>query len=66
MYLLIRLDLVKPNGDKIGLAYSPLPKLIQAHARHILINFTPHRRGIELMPHQLIASKTVGVLLLCR
>lgn len=42
-----------------GLAYSPLPKLIQAHARHILISPTQLRRGIELLPHQLIASKMV-------
>jgi len=40
-----------------GLAYSPLPKLIQAHARHILISPAQHRRGIELLPHQLIANK---------
>ncbi|CAA7260168.1 unnamed protein product [Cyclocybe aegerita] len=42
-----------------GLSYSPLPKLIHAHARHILISPTPHRRGIELLPHQLIANKTL-------
>ncbi|GLB33592.1 putative actin family protein [Lyophyllum shimeji] len=41
-----------------GLSYSPLPKLVQAHARHILVTPTPMRRGIELLPHQLIANKT--------
>ncbi|KAF9534416.1 actin-related protein Arp4p [Crepidotus variabilis] len=40
-----------------GLSYSPLPKLIHAHARHVLLNPTQHRRGVELIPHQLIASK---------
>ncbi|KAF8803902.1 actin-related protein Arp4p [Phlegmacium glaucopus] len=41
-----------------GLAYSPLPKLVHAHARHILVNPTPHRpTGIDLLPHQLIANK---------
>ncbi|KAG6886068.1 hypothetical protein C0993_004058 [Termitomyces sp. T159_Od127] len=39
------------------LAYSSLPKLVHAHARHILVNPTPMRRGIELLPHQLIANK---------
>ena len=43
-----------------GLAYSPLPKLVHAHARHILANPTPHRPGgIDLLPHQLIANKMV-------
>jgi len=32
--------------------------LIQAHARHILATPTQQRRGIELIPHQLIANKT--------
>ncbi|KJA24495.1 hypothetical protein HYPSUDRAFT_200384 [Hypholoma sublateritium FD-334 SS-4] len=41
-----------------GLSYSPLPKLIHAHARHLLVSPTSHRRGIELFPHQLIASKS--------
>ncbi|TFK43153.1 actin family [Crucibulum laeve] len=40
-----------------GLAYSPLPKLVHAHARHTLISPTPTRRGIDLYPHQLIANK---------
>jgi len=40
-----------------GLAYSPLPKLVHAHARHILVNPTQHRSGIDLLPHQLIANK---------
>uniref|UniRef100_A0A0W0F8H9 Uncharacterized protein n=1 Tax=Moniliophthora roreri TaxID=221103 RepID=A0A0W0F8H9_MONRR len=41
-----------------GVAYSNLPKLVQANARHILTNPTPSRpRGIELYPHQLIANK---------
>lgn len=40
-----------------GLVSSALPKLVKAHARHILSNPTPLRRGIELLPHQLIANK---------
>ncbi|KAF8450789.1 brg1-associated factor b [Boletus edulis BED1] len=40
-----------------GLVYSALPKLVHAHAKHILANPTPVRRGIELYPHQLIATK---------
>jgi actin-like protein 6A len=40
-----------------GLAYSPLPKLVQAHARHLLVSPTSHRRGIDLIPYQLIANK---------
>ncbi|KAK7060305.1 Actin-related protein 4 [Paramarasmius palmivorus] len=41
-----------------GVAYSPLPKLVQANARHILTNPNPARpSGIELYPHQLIATK---------
>jgi actin-like protein 6A len=31
--------------------------LVHAHARHILANPNPQRRGIELYPHQLIANK---------
>ncbi|KIM64500.1 hypothetical protein SCLCIDRAFT_633828 [Scleroderma citrinum Foug A] len=41
-----------------GLVCSALPKLVHAHAKHILTSPTPQRRGIELYPHQLIASKT--------
>ncbi|EGO27381.1 hypothetical protein SERLADRAFT_460685 [Serpula lacrymans var. lacrymans S7.9] len=41
-----------------GLVSSPLPKLVHANARHILANPTATRAGIELYPHQLIASKT--------
>ncbi|CAK5275750.1 unnamed protein product [Mycena citricolor] len=40
-----------------GLAYSPLPGLVQANARHILSSPTPQRSAIELYPHQLIANK---------
>ncbi|KAF8204956.1 actin-related protein Arp4p [Pholiota molesta] len=40
-----------------GLSYSSLPKLIHAHARHLLLSPTSHRRGIDLIPHQLIANK---------
>ncbi|KAF9485376.1 actin-like protein Arp4p [Pholiota conissans] len=40
-----------------GLSYSALPKLVHAHARHYLISPTSQRRGIDLIPHQLIASK---------
>jgi hypothetical protein len=50
---------LKKNSS--GLAYSPLPKLVHAHARHILVNPTPHRPGgINLLPHQLITNKMVG------
>ncbi|KAF8639990.1 hypothetical protein AX17_001236 [Amanita inopinata Kibby_2008] len=41
-----------------GLSYSQLPTLIHAHARHILTSPMPIRPAIELLPHQLIASKT--------
>ncbi|OJA15304.1 hypothetical protein AZE42_00956 [Rhizopogon vesiculosus] len=40
-----------------GLVSSPLPKLVHAHARHILSNLTPTRRPIDLLSHQLIANK---------
>ncbi|KAG5654458.1 hypothetical protein H0H81_001957 [Sphagnurus paluster] len=39
-----------------GLAYSALPKLVHAHARHVLTG-PPPMRGIDLLPHQLIANK---------
>jgi actin-like protein 6B len=42
-----------------GLVSSALPKLVHAHAKHILTNPTPTRNGIELYPHQLIATKNV-------
>jgi len=41
-----------------GLAYSALPELVHSHAHNILKSPTQHRRGIDLYPHQLIASKT--------
>ncbi|KAH7887939.1 actin family [Phlebopus sp. FC_14] len=41
-----------------GLVFSSLPKLVHAHAKHKLTNPTSTRRGIELYPHQLIATKT--------
>jgi hypothetical protein len=47
------------NLFKQGLSYSSLPKLIHAHARHLLLSPTSHRRGIDLIPHQLIANKNV-------
>ncbi|TFK76120.1 Actin/actin-like protein [Pluteus cervinus] len=40
-----------------GLVYSSLPKLVHAHARHILLSGSMSRPGIELLPHQLISSK---------
>ncbi|KII95776.1 hypothetical protein PLICRDRAFT_96688 [Plicaturopsis crispa FD-325 SS-3] len=40
-----------------GLVSSALPKLVHAHARHVLTAPTHTRRGIDLYPHQLIASK---------
>ncbi|KAF9008686.1 actin-like protein Arp4p [Cyathus striatus] len=41
-----------------GLAYSALPKLVHAQARHILVSPTQTRQGISLFPHQLIANKS--------
>lgn len=41
-----------------GLVYSTLPRLVHAHARHILTTPNQHRRGIDLIPHQLISNKT--------
>lgn len=43
-----------------GLNYSPLPKLVRAHARHTLVTPTSIRHGIALWPHQLITNKMVG------
>ncbi|KAI6099856.1 actin family [Pisolithus thermaeus] len=40
-----------------GLVHSALPKLVHAHAKHILTTATPTRGSIDLYPHQLIASK---------
>ncbi|EPQ59552.1 actin-like protein Arp4p [Gloeophyllum trabeum ATCC 11539] len=40
-----------------GLQYSALPQLVHAHAKHLLTNPTQHRPAIQLLPHQLIASK---------
>ncbi|KAF9563682.1 actin-related protein Arp4p [Agrocybe pediades] len=40
-----------------GLMYSALPKLVQAHSRHLLALPTSNRPGINLTPHQLIANK---------
>lgn len=45
---------------RTGLVYSALPQLVQANAKHVLINKTSTRPGIELYPHQLVASKTVS------
>ncbi|KAF5388200.1 hypothetical protein D9615_000199 [Tricholomella constricta] len=42
-----------------GLSYSTLPQLVHAHARHILVTPTSMRRGVELLPHQLIANKVL-------
>ncbi|KAI0721846.1 actin-like protein Arp4p [Cerioporus squamosus] len=47
-----------------GLQHCALPQLVHAHARHLLTSPTATRPGIQLIPHQLIASKTpvdVGV-----
>ena len=38
-----------------GVAYSNLPKLVHAHARHVLTG-----SNIDLTPHQLISSKIVS------
>ncbi|KZT26937.1 actin-like protein Arp4p [Neolentinus lepideus HHB14362 ss-1] len=40
-----------------GLQYSALPQLVHAHAKHLLTSPTQHRPAIQLLPHQLIASK---------
>ncbi|KAK7470870.1 Actin-related protein 4 [Stygiomarasmius scandens] len=40
-----------------GLAYSGLPQLVYAQARHILTNPTQARPAIDLTPHQLIFNK---------
>jgi len=40
-----------------GLVYSSLPRLVRAHARHILVSPTQSRPGIGLVPHELIESK---------
>ncbi|KAJ7095182.1 actin-related protein Arp4p [Mycena belliarum] len=40
-----------------GLVYSTLPKLVHAHAHHMLAAPNPQRRGIDLYPHQLISNK---------
>ncbi|KAI0771894.1 actin-like protein Arp4p [Trametes elegans] len=40
-----------------GLAHCALPQLVHAHAKHLLTNPTQTRPGIQLVPHQLIASK---------
>jgi hypothetical protein len=42
-----------------GLAYSALPTLVQANARHVLLQGTNTRRPIELLPHQLITNRIV-------
>ncbi|TFK56071.1 actin-related protein Arp4p [Heliocybe sulcata] len=43
-----------------GLQYSALPQLVHAHAKHLLTSPTQHRPAIQLLPHQLIASKMVN------
>lgn len=43
----------------LGLVCSALPKLVHAHAKHVLTNPALPRGGIALYSHQLIASKTV-------
>ncbi|KDQ64811.1 hypothetical protein JAAARDRAFT_684637, partial [Jaapia argillacea MUCL 33604] len=40
-----------------GLNYSALPQLVHAHARHLLTSPSKNRPAIQLLPHQLIASK---------
>ncbi|KAF9821434.1 hypothetical protein IEO21_00680 [Rhodonia placenta] len=40
-----------------GLMHSPLPQLVHAHARHTLIAPSGRRPGIQLHPHQLVASR---------
>ncbi|TBU32092.1 brg1-associated factor b [Dichomitus squalens] len=41
-----------------GLMHCALPQLVHAHAKHLLTSPTPTRQGIQLIPHQLIASRT--------
>ncbi|KAI0356605.1 actin-like protein Arp4p [Trametes cingulata] len=40
-----------------GLTHCALPQLVHAHAKHLLTNATATRPAIQLVPHQLIASK---------
>ena len=44
---------------RVGLVHSSLPELVHAHAKHILGSPSQVRPGIDLTPHQLIASKKV-------
>ena len=48
----------------IGLAHSSLPTLVQAHTKHLLTYPAYGRQAIQLLPHQLIASKQVREALL--
>lgn len=50
----------KINKILVGLMYSALPKLVHAHARHILVTPTQQRRGIDLLSHQLLTNKVVS------
>ncbi|KAL1946934.1 hypothetical protein VTO73DRAFT_15038 [Trametes versicolor] len=40
-----------------GLSHCALPQLVHAHAKHMLASPTPTRPAIQLLSHQLIASK---------
>jgi len=40
-----------------GVAYSSLPQYVRQYAKHALVSPTPYRSAIELLPHQLIASR---------
>ncbi|KAI0829481.1 actin-like protein Arp4p [Trametes gibbosa] len=40
-----------------GLTHCALPQLVHAHAKHMLTSPTPARPAIQLLSHQLIASK---------
>lgn len=43
----------------LGLAHCALPQLVHAHAKHLLTSPSPTRLGTQLIPHPLIASRTV-------
>ncbi|KAI0921526.1 hypothetical protein AcW2_006470 [Taiwanofungus camphoratus] len=40
-----------------ALVHSALPQLVHAHSKHLLTTPTPRRSPVQLLPHQLIASK---------
>lgn len=57
-------DVLQANLPDVGLAYSSLPQLVHAHAKHLLTAQNSRHPGIELWPHQLIASRQVSLVTL--